>query len=168
MSQADPGPAEAQDLIALLGQIQGLVESLAHEEHLKTQAIAARNLEALADITERQESLSLKLAAFELERQELVRACDPGAPIDPTVQQLADSIGGAVGTRLRIAGQELVNTVAQLRAAAHANAGTLQWAAELTRAVAQWLLGYGQTVPGYTRSGSLQADQLLSARDWRA
>ena len=168
MSQAKPWSAEAQDLLGVLGEIQCIVESLAVEERLKTRAIAGRDLGTLAEITERQEALSDELRALELKRQALIRACDQGTLDDPTVQQLADSIGGAIGAQLRLAGQELVSTVAQLRAAAHTNAGTLQWAAELTRAVAQWLLGYGQIVPAYNKLGNLQPDQLASVRDWRA
>lgn len=157
-----------QELTSLLEAIRDEVEAIAHVERLKSFAIAGRNLDDLAEITSRQEANTRVLQALEERRHTLVLRLASADLPEPTVHELATGIGGPAGEALRTAADDLRSTIEQLRGAAHRNRDLLQWASALAGAVAQWLLGYGQATPAYTRSGGLQREDQLSARGWTA
>ena len=165
---ADPRGAEARELTSLLAELHTQLESVAHLERLKTYAIAARDLDSIVEITQREEDANLELAELERQRHALVRDFYAEGEIEPTIQQLARTLGGLEGESLSIAGESLRSAIADLRDVTRRNEGLLTWATDLARSTVQWLLGYGQVAPTYRRSGDREREPQLSARDWRA
>lgn len=160
--------SHTQALLDLLGELQAGMESLAQLEELKTLAIATRDLDALADLTTREHELNAGVRALEQERRAaVIGLVGPDAP-EPTIRQLADSLPGLEGSAIRLAGEELRAAVDRLQGMVRRNAELLAWSADLARATAQWLLGYGATTPAYTRWGDREAEPVLSARGWSA
>lgn len=157
-----------RELIGILDELRAQVETISHLERLKTHAISARDLDSLAEITQREESGNEALRALEQQRHALVRGFYAEGEIEPTIQQLASRLAGPTAEELRVAGEALRSTIDDLRQLTRRNEGLLGWAADLARSTAQWLLGYGQAAPAYTRFGDRQSEPALSARNWNA
>lgn len=169
MPQPSSARAEqAHELIALLGELRDCVESVAHLERLKTHAIAARDLQDLADITRREEEATTTVRELEQQRATLLERWFGHQHVEPTIAQLAEAFGGYEAQALHQAGQELRREIDNLRSLTGHNANLLTWAADLAKNTAQWLLGYGQVAPAYNRSGDREAESALSARIWNA
>jgi hypothetical protein len=151
-----------------MGDLRSEVESLAHLERLKTQAIAARDIDALTELSQREAEATANMHDLELRRTSLVRALAGAHIEEPTVEEVAATLGGAYAEALRDSGQQLRSSIDDLRRVTSRNASLLNWAAEMARATAQWLLGYGQTTPVYNRLGDHQLEPAVPARRWNA
>ncbi|MBI4214354.1 MAG: flagellar protein FlgN [Chloroflexi bacterium] len=157
-----------QELLRLLAEMREEAEAISHLEQAKTEAIASRDIAELAEITRREEELGTNLRALEQRRQGLVQAWAPTAEIDPTVEELASRLAEPRASALRSAGAELRSAVQRLKEETHRNGELLLWSADLARATAQWLAGFGQSSPVYTRTGTHVREDLRPVQDWRA
>src|SRR6266576_2180491 len=100
MAQApEASLTQVNELIELLQAFRRVVQSLANQEGLKTEAIRTRDLAALEEITHQQEELSLAMQELESKRQGIALAM--GGSAEATIGQLAEIVGGAAGARLR-------------------------------------------------------------------